>query len=247
MEEPLVVAFPSLPRIVRFKKQDVGGTIMRVADLPSGPFFLDRKQFKLLRCFAEGSPQKDIPKLVAVVGPVKSGKSAIVMDVLPTIIGSEHAKAGGPTPVLFPFTFEETDVPSTAAMRLLSSASRFAAAIGFTLAVPVTPELALLGLGDVMGEFARGISSKGGELCILLDELQVGTGGCRLHAHTSLAPFRCFPQPWAPPFFFAPPTPPPPHHHHPHTPTPHLSRRPLCSLPSHPPRLLCSPAKSRVL
>ena len=175
------MGLPPPLQLVRFHKTTLGDTKMRVAELPSGPFFLERAQFQLLRRFAEGKPQRDRPKLLAVVGPVKSGKSAVLMDVLPGLFASAHAKAAGdgPTPVIFPFTFDEADAPEAAALRLLSSASRFASTIGLTLVVPATTQLALLTLGDVMGELARKVHEDGGELCILLDELQVGDGsGC---------------------------------------------------------------------
>lgn len=74
---------------------------------------------------------------------------------------------------MFQFVFEEPDAPGAAALRLLLSASRFAASVGFALAVPATPELALLVVGDLMGEFARGVHNAGGELCVCFDELQV--------------------------------------------------------------------------
>lgn len=148
---------------------------MLVAALTTGPFFLDLRQYELLRDFVSGSPQQNIPKLLALVGPIKSGKSAILMDALPGLLVAHHAAVGGPTPVIFCYSFVLGDPPEAASLRLLRAAAKIAKSQGFVLDVPESPFDALNLLGDVMGELAAGIASRGGELCLLLDEVQVGT------------------------------------------------------------------------
>lgn len=146
---------------------------MLVAALPSGPFFLELRQHELLRDFVSGSPRHNIPKLLALVGPIKSGKSAILMDVLPGMLVAQYAAAGGPTPVVFRFSFVLGDPPEAASLRLLQVAAKFAETQGFMLKVPGSSFDALNLLGDVIGDLASGIASRGGELCLLLDEVQV--------------------------------------------------------------------------
>jgi hypothetical protein len=113
------------------------------------------------------------------VGPIKSGKSAILMDVLPGLLVAQHAAVGGPTPVIFRFSFVLGDPPEAASLRLVQVAAKFAKSQGFVLDVPGSPFDALNLLGDVMGEFAVCIANRGGELCLLLDEVQVCTRGGR--------------------------------------------------------------------
>lgn len=150
----------------------VPGERFFIADLPSGPFFLEPQQHSLLHSFASGNLLPHIPKLIGLVGPVKSGKSAIMNDVLPGMLAAQHAIAGGPRPVILSITFAANVSPATAAVQLLESAKDLAKTLGFHLSIPSSPSVALLRIGEVMRAFSREIESRGGMLCLLLDESQ---------------------------------------------------------------------------
>lgn len=164
-----------LPAPVHFKEVEVApGEHMFVAALPSGPFFLYPQQFRVLQHFVVRHLEPSIPKLLSLVGPVKSGKSAVLFNVLPGLLAAQHAVAGGPTPVIFRHAFDHKEAPGAAAMRLLERAAFFAKSLGFKLEIPEhAPCSALRQLGDIMGVFSSTIESRGGMLCLLLDEVQV--------------------------------------------------------------------------
>ena len=155
---------PELPAAVHFDDVELGGERMFVAALSSGPFFLGQKQYVTLKSFVDGPLMPHVPKLVVFVGPIKSGKSALLFDVLPGLIAAQYAAVGGPTPVIFRFTFALALPPAQAAMSLLREASRFAATLGFSIGNPVDPEDALFSLGRFMGRFALGIANRGASL-----------------------------------------------------------------------------------
>ena len=158
------------------------------ANLPLGPFFLDDLAHQQLLSFAKGRPKKNVPKFVTLVGPIKGGKSAVLMDVLPGMIATNHAAAGGLKPVFFRFSFNLTQPPKEAARHLLLAAAALANNLGFVLDVPATIEDCLLTLSDVMGRFAKGIADGGGELCMLLDEVQV-SHSCACNPRLATTPF----------------------------------------------------------
>lgn len=158
---------------MRFDDAELGGEQMVVAALSSGPFFLRHEQHDMLKMFVCGRQMPDVPKLAVLVGPIKSGKSSVLFNVLPGMIAAHHAAAGGPIPVIFRFTFPLSHSPSQAATALVREASRFAAALGFPIGSPVDPDDALYCLGSFMGRLSLGIAKRGGELCLLLDEVQV--------------------------------------------------------------------------
>lgn len=151
----------------------LGEEQMVVATLPSGPFFLERKQYNTLLTFVCSPLIPDFPKLVALVGPIKSGKSAVLSSVLPGLLAAHHAVTKGPTPVIFFFAFDLADPPARAASALLREASLVAAKLGFSIGEPVDPDDALDRLGLFMGRLALGIANSNGVLCLLLDEVQV--------------------------------------------------------------------------
>lgn len=161
---------------------------MFVAALSSGPFFLGQKQYEALKVFVDGPLMPHVPKLAVFVGPIKSGKSVLLFDVLPGLIAAQYAAVGGPTPVIFRFTFSLELPPPQAAMSLLREVSRFAATLGFSIGDPVDSDDALYTLGRFMGRFSLGIANRGGQLILLLDEVQVSTTPRRTHGHNFTFP-----------------------------------------------------------
>ena len=149
------------------------GERMLVASLPSGPFFLESRQHDVLQCFVNGPLLPHVPQLIALVGPIKSGKSAVMQSVLPGLFAAQYSLAGGPTPIVLCFAFSLKDPPDVAALRLLRRAAVLAKSLGFVLEVPDLASNALNELADVMGDFAQGVASRGGVLCLNLDEVQV--------------------------------------------------------------------------
>ncbi len=175
-----MAVLPAVPASITFEDSgllDAEGAPMQVAQLaPLGrPFFVEDKALKKLMSWASGLPNdEDGNKLLVLSGPIKSGKTTMLRKVLPGVLAAQHAAAGGRTPVIFAFTFSLKDRPPAAAMELCNAAAGFAGTLGFRLPnPPSTPSDALLGMGRMMGELAMGIAAAGGELILLLDEVQV--------------------------------------------------------------------------
>jgi len=171
--------FPSLPAPIEFQQQegllDATGAQLHVAQLPAtGPYFLEDLAHQKLRSWARGNPGPADHKLLVLTGPIKSGKSAMLNDVLPGVLAAQHAASGGPMPVFFHFSFSLGEGPHAAALRLARAAGRRANDLGFEINVlPTTGELALAELPDVISSLAAGIAKGGGELVLLIDEAQV--------------------------------------------------------------------------
>lgn len=173
--------FPSLPAPIEFQQQegllDATGAKVRVAQLlATGPYFLEDLAHQKLMSWARGHPGPAAAdhKLLVLTGPIKSGKSTMLNDVLPGVLAAQHAAAGGPKPVFFHFSFTLGMGPRAAALKMAQDAGTFAKDLGFEInGVPATEELALTNLPSVIRSLAAGIAKGGGELVVLVDEAQV--------------------------------------------------------------------------
>ena len=148
-----------------------------MARVPSaGPFFLEDLAHQKLVSWARGhpSPAAADHKLLVLTGPIKSGKSALLNDVLPGVLATQHAACGGPTPVFFRFSFTLGEGSQAAALTLARAVSATASALGFEiLAMPTTGEQALCDMARIVRDLAAGVAAGGGELVVLIDEAQV--------------------------------------------------------------------------
>jgi hypothetical protein len=168
--------FPPLPMPIHFKKtslRDATGECFHVADLSGGPFFLEDLNYQKLVAWALDHPALDQYRFLALTGPIKSGKPAILTRVLPGMLAAQHAVAGGPKLVFFHFAFLLNEGPEEAALSMADSAAALARRCGVTeIVIPTTGNVARAALPRIMEELASRISDAGGELIILLDEVQ---------------------------------------------------------------------------
>lgn len=148
---------------------------MHVAELPtSGPFFLEDTAHQQVLAWVREHPSATVHKLLVLTGPIKSGKTALLITVLPGVLAAQYAAAGGPKPVFFHFAFTLGHGPGKAALKLVRAAAAKAVDLGFEISsVPPTEELALVEFPRVMSALAAGIAAGGGELVLLIDEAQV--------------------------------------------------------------------------
>lgn len=158
---------------------------MRVAYLPStGPFFVEDLTYRKMMSWARGNPSPAAAdfKLIVLTGPIKSGKTKLLEEVLSGVLAAEHATSGGPTPVIFMFRFTLGEGPQAAALSLIEAAAAKAKDLGFELTnVPTTGALALTALPRIMKNLADGIASAGGQLVLLIDEAQVRHGPLQIY------------------------------------------------------------------
>jgi hypothetical protein len=146
-----------------------------VASLPLtrsavAPFYLTPLQHHgLVRFLRE--PASTAPQMLMLTGPVKSGKSRIVHDVLPRMLAAQYAAA--PTtvrrPVIFRHTFALGAAEDAAAECLVDSLIECARSEGVALRRPYGKGLHIL--PAVAQQVARVVQRAGGELWLLLDEL----------------------------------------------------------------------------
>lgn len=138
---------------------------------PTAPFFLEpAEHVELLRFIAEKPSSTE--QVLVLTGPVKSGKSMVLRKVLPGLVVAQLT-AGQPQPVFLRCAFNLKAGPGHAARRLLLEARRVGATMGIALNVPASPHDCLVNLAEIMGAFARAVSSMGMRLWILLDETPV--------------------------------------------------------------------------
>jgi len=116
--------------------------------------------------------------MLMVTGTIKSGKSAIVHEILPRLVAAEYLNAtiaGSPPqlrPVIFKHAFSPTVPAEENASILMRVCSKFARSLGLPFVDSHTPTQALQDLPDELCALARGIHARGGVLWLLLDELQ---------------------------------------------------------------------------
>ena len=165
----------ALPTPLTFAEERVGGELMMVASLPltpsvEAPFYLTPlEHYGLMRFLQE--PPSIAPQMLMLTGPIKSGKSRIVHDVLPRMLAAQYAAA--PTivcrPVIFRHTFVLGAAEDAAAENLVGRLMECARKEGLTLDKPLTSSLDAIPY--VAAELAQGVHRAGGELWLLFDEL----------------------------------------------------------------------------
>lgn len=178
---PLPVAFPPLPPALIFTHESVGGERMLTTTLPRGggklrPFFLTVEQHDALVAFIDEAPS-DVERLLMLDGTIKSGKSAVVEDVLPRMLAARYAapapgKRVLPRPVIFAYAFPLSGSAEDAAQHFMHALGDFARAIRVPFIVPATASESLDTFPALAKEFAQRVSDGGGEVWWLFDELQ---------------------------------------------------------------------------
>jgi hypothetical protein len=183
-----------LPAPLEFTTQLLGDREMMVASTvlsseETKHFFLEADTFKQLEDFVVERPNR-APQMLVLTGPVKSGKSFILNDVLPGLISARHATATKPkAPAIFRFAFDPTEPPHVATRSIVTAANNFAKLFGF--AIPMPPSDAKWTfhyLDTSMGALASELYDRGWCLWLLLDECQVRSHGIGLtsqHRHSA--------------------------------------------------------------
>jgi len=150
---------------------DPTGAPMYVADVDGKPFFLEEQALIQVRdAWASGelSQYRSDQKLLLIAGPVKSGKTHLLR-LLPRLLRPDSRRK----PVVFQFTFPLGVPVAFAAHSLARTIAMTARELGMTVADPQWDGLgALTSLQTCVGQFAKGIAAAGGELILLLDEVQ---------------------------------------------------------------------------
>ena len=156
---------------LEFTTQDVGGASMCVAMVPLSerqavPLFLAPEHHADLLAFI-AEPPSATPQLLLVTGTVKSGKTQLVMGVLPRLLA---AVAQARAAAVFTCTFRQGEPAEGAAALLVESLCAFAAEEGVALARSQGGG-GLNHLTRTMVALARALWARGRLLWVLLDEL----------------------------------------------------------------------------
>ena len=179
-ERPPKPKFPELPKPLAFLPQQVGGEEMMVAEFDSEsfkfPIFLTRTQHSgLLRFIDEGpSPRQ---QLLMLTGTIKSGKTAVLNTVVPGLLAAWHGSQGPVgskrgRPITLQYSFPLGSTADDAALHFMNVVASFAQSISAPFPVVVTPTQALNTFPTELERFVKHIHDNGGELWLLLDEVQ---------------------------------------------------------------------------
>ena len=174
--------FPVLPPPLVFDETEVGGELMMVAELPRGPvgstapFFLTLEQYRELSRFIDEEPTTT-EQLLMASGTIKSGKTKVVLTVLPGLLSAAYADTSRwPSarlrPVIFTYSFPLSTDAEAAAMDLQDALASFGRTINIPFDLDPTPRAALANLHTALFDFASRIRANGGELWQFWDELQ---------------------------------------------------------------------------
>jgi hypothetical protein len=178
-----------LPPPLVFREEDVGGERMMVAlreprpasgaAVAAAPVFFTPRQVRDLSRFAAGDPLADAPAgapptMLLLTGTVKSGKTCMLLEVLPGLLAAQHAAAprSARRPVMLPFVFPPHVAAEPAARELVLAVRNFAGRVGIELSARSLEGGALCVMAGTVHELAERIAQEGGELWLLLDELQ---------------------------------------------------------------------------
>ena len=169
---------PPLPPPLAFAEQRLGGEHFMVASVEHKegmevPFYLTPAEHAEVSRFLSEGPSRT-PQMLLLVGPIKSGKSRILLDVIPRMLAARHAAvpqgAGARRrPVPLSHTFQAGAPAEAAARGLLTRLLSFAHKQG--LGLGEYQGLALDSLAEVAAAVACRIHARGEELWLLLDEL----------------------------------------------------------------------------
>ena len=167
--------FPPPPPPLSFSQRLLGGEELWVADVPTSavttaPFFLRPVVYQALVHFAREVPV-DQAQLLLLSGAVKSGKSAVLSNVLPGLVVAAASTTSSRTPVFFRFTFTQHVAVEEACSELCDSISVFGKSLGLNISMP-SDCVASWALRLVELAVGVGRPSRNGRLWILLDEMQ---------------------------------------------------------------------------
>jgi hypothetical protein len=149
------------------------------AELPlasriQAPVFLTHTQHTELERFINEAPSKR-PQMLMPVGTIKSGKSTVLREVLPGLLAAAHATrwpAGRKRPVIFTYEFPLGRDALAAVVHLRNTLSEFGQSINVPFDQAPTPSAAFDTLPTALRKFATRVDAAGGELWLLLDEVQ---------------------------------------------------------------------------
>ncbi len=175
-----VVSFPELPSSLSVQSVVLDGVVwvearIAVEGHKTAPIFLTQKQFnELIRCIRERPSKRQ--QLEMIVGTIKSGKSTLLGELLPSLISMISSSPDWPSdrgrPVIFHHRFPLGADAETAAVDLRDALARLGHSIGIPFSEVAVPRKALNTLPADLKVFSREIRKHGGELWLLLDELQ---------------------------------------------------------------------------
>lgn len=167
---------PDLPPPLSFAPVDLGGELWLEASITRGchehPVFLTPLQHKRLVEFIDTPPRSDAHCLLMPVGTVKSGKTTLLREVLPGLVSAAYATrwpAARPKPVLFHYELDW----GASAERCAQGMRLELTAFGDRIGIPFRAHSGgLVGLASAVATFAEEVHAGGGELWLLMDELQ---------------------------------------------------------------------------
>jgi hypothetical protein len=176
---PSAPVLPSLPERLAFTPVAFGGeqwVEARVPDTSSStvPFYLTMEQHTALERFINERPSTR-QQLLMPVGSIKSGKTTVLHTVLPCMVAEAYAtrwRSGRRRPAIFTYTFPLGSDAEDAAKDLQDALDAFGQRINVRSNKDATPSSALNNLPIRLAEFAESVKAGGGELWLLLDEIQ---------------------------------------------------------------------------
>lgn len=148
--------------------------MLRITRSNGMPFFLTPESFRRLDDFAREEHLDKGSRVLVIGGPVKSGKTTVLHEVLPALVAAHRQKGSAlPEPVIMRFTFYEVGLPEAAADRLVKEAIRLAAVFGIHITGPSSQSDALNRMDIFLDIICRQFHASGRQLWLLLDEVQV--------------------------------------------------------------------------
>ncbi len=128
----------SLPPPIEFREMVIGDTLMMVAaDVPNicGLFYLLPSAYSKAHQWIV-HPLGTLPILLVIHGPTKSGKSAFLNHVLPSMLTHAHRLSKTPEPVIIKCTFLMSSSPKDAMTEIATQISNMATKLSISHIVP---------------------------------------------------------------------------------------------------------------
>lgn len=113
-----------------------------------------------------------LPSVLTITGPIKSGKTSFLNKVVPGLVVAHQHINGGPRPVFLKHSFTEGAGAKIASTQLLESVHSFGKSLGLDVRGALISPQSESAFVDAICMITNSVQEDGGELWVLLDEMQ---------------------------------------------------------------------------
>ena len=149
-----------------------------VLDVPfQGTFFVSSAVYQHCVEWAALRPGSTGGRVLVIAGPPRSGRTAALTQVLPGLLSAQYHSHATAVPILLHISCVEAGASAARLpLAIVQATAHLAQSLGARAQLPPPAEDCLGLYRNKLDALARLIASRGGELCITFDDVEVGGG-----------------------------------------------------------------------